>query len=110
MDRRGFLSLIGLGVGGVVIDQAIPLGRMWSFPKNIVIAQRPGIAFETGLGEEVTVRTAYYRWGERTHGFYRTTEIRQADGSWAPISLREFVPMKDFPIVVFPQDSSRTPN
>lgn len=39
MDRRGFLSLLGLGVGGLAIDQAIPLGRVWSFPKEIVVAQ-----------------------------------------------------------------------
>lgn len=35
MDRRGFLKLFGMGVGGVAIGQAIPFGRVWSFPKKI---------------------------------------------------------------------------
>jgi hypothetical protein len=39
MDRRRFLSLFGVGVAGLALDQAIPLGRVWSFPKEIVIAE-----------------------------------------------------------------------
>jgi hypothetical protein len=39
MERRRFLQLFGLGVGGVALHQAIPLGRVWSFPKEIVIAR-----------------------------------------------------------------------
>lgn len=38
MDRRGFLKMLGIAAGGVALDAAIPLGRVWSFPKNIVIA------------------------------------------------------------------------
>lgn len=37
MNRRGFLSALGALVGGLVIEQAIPLGRIWSFPSKIVI-------------------------------------------------------------------------
>jgi hypothetical protein len=37
MNRRGFLSAIGALVGGLAIEQAIPLGRVWSFPSKIVI-------------------------------------------------------------------------
>jgi hypothetical protein len=40
MDRRGFLSLAGLGIAGVALDQAIPFNRVWSFPKKIVTARR----------------------------------------------------------------------
>lgn len=40
MNRRNFLSLLGLGVAGVALDQAIPFGRVWSFPKEIVVAPR----------------------------------------------------------------------
>lgn len=43
MNRRGFLSLLGTGVVGgvfgIAIDQAIPLGRVWSFPKKIVLPE-----------------------------------------------------------------------
>lgn len=42
MDRRRFLGLLGgataVAVGGVVLDQAIPLGRVWSFPSEITVA------------------------------------------------------------------------
>jgi hypothetical protein len=38
MERRRFLQLLGIGAGGIVLEQAIPFGRVWSFPKNIVIA------------------------------------------------------------------------
>lgn len=26
-----------MGIAGIALEQAIPLGRVWSFPKNIVI-------------------------------------------------------------------------
>lgn len=38
MDRRKFLGSLIAGVAGIAIEQAIPLGRVWSFPKKIVIA------------------------------------------------------------------------
>lgn len=39
MNRRYFLALFSAGVAGIALEQAIPLGRVWSFPKEIVIAQ-----------------------------------------------------------------------
>lgn len=36
MDRRGFLKGLGLVIGGVALEQAVPLGRVWSFPAKIV--------------------------------------------------------------------------
>ena len=39
MNRRNFLSLLTAGVAGIALDQAIPLGRVWSFPKKIIIPQ-----------------------------------------------------------------------
>lgn len=35
MERRGFLKALAGVVGGIAIEQAIPFGRVWSFPKNI---------------------------------------------------------------------------
>lgn len=40
MNRRGFLKNIALGIGGIALEQAVPLGRVWSFPKDIVIAPK----------------------------------------------------------------------
>ena len=37
MNRRSFLSLFGVGVAGLALEQAIPLGRVWSFPKKIIV-------------------------------------------------------------------------
>ncbi len=39
MNRRNFLSLFSAGVAGIALEQAIPLGRVWSFPKEIVIPE-----------------------------------------------------------------------
>ena len=39
MDRRRFLTLIGSAIAGIAVDEAIPLGRVWSFSKNIVIPE-----------------------------------------------------------------------
>lgn len=37
-DRRGFLKFLGLGVAGIALEEAIPFNRVWSFPKQIVVA------------------------------------------------------------------------
>jgi hypothetical protein len=42
LSRRGFLSGLTALVGGIALEQAIPFGRVWSFPSKIVIPQ--GIA------------------------------------------------------------------
>ncbi len=35
MNRRGFLAGLGALVGGVLLDKAVPFGRVWSFPSEI---------------------------------------------------------------------------
>ena len=40
VSRRGFIGLFGAAAAGVLLEEAIPFGRVWSFPKNIVIAKR----------------------------------------------------------------------
>lgn len=39
MDRRGFFKVLGIGLGGIALEQAIPFGRVWSFPSEIVIPE-----------------------------------------------------------------------
>jgi hypothetical protein len=46
MDRRGFLRLFGAGVAGIALDQAIPLGRVWSFPSELFVARNKFIPIE----------------------------------------------------------------
>lgn len=58
MNRRGFLKLFGAGVAGIALEQAIPLGRVWSFPKEIKIADPPALAGNTFLTiEYITAET-----------------------------------------------------
>lgn len=42
VSRRGFLRGLGFFAGAAVLEKAIPLGRVWSFPSKIVVW--PGIA------------------------------------------------------------------
>jgi hypothetical protein len=46
MNRRNFLSLFSAGVAGIALEQAIPLGRVWSFPKKIVVPESILFAWE----------------------------------------------------------------
>ena len=38
MNRRELFKSFGLTLGGIAIDQAIPLNRVWSFPSKIVLS------------------------------------------------------------------------
>ena len=53
MDRRGFLKFFSAGVAGIALEQAIPLGRVWSFPKKIVI---PNVFLKTEWITEESLR------------------------------------------------------
>ena len=65
MNRRNFLSLFSAGVAGIALKEAIPLGRVWSFPKKIVIA-RPELTIDElggfrdllAIGDIVTIKQA----------------------------------------------------
>jgi len=35
------MGLLGVGLGGIALEQAIPFGRVWSFPSKIVVP-KPG--------------------------------------------------------------------
>ena len=37
MNRRGFLKMLGAVAGGIALNEAIPLNRVWSFPSKIVV-------------------------------------------------------------------------
>ena len=38
INRRGFLKGLGILVGGMALEEAIPLGRVWSFPSRVIPA------------------------------------------------------------------------
>jgi hypothetical protein len=59
MDRRKFLSLMSASAAGIALDQAIPFGRVWSFPSKIQIAPYWTFPLERGLhlavGDEILI-------------------------------------------------------
>lgn len=38
MNRRELFKSLGLTLGGIALEQAIPLNRVWSFPSKIVVS------------------------------------------------------------------------
>ena len=56
MDRRGFLKFFSAGVAGIALERAIPLGRVWSFPKEIVVG---GVDYAFGLDATVIVARTF---------------------------------------------------
>lgn len=50
MNRRGFLKMLGGGVAGIAIAEAVPLGRVWSFPKVLKF-----IGIDLGYGDATAV-------------------------------------------------------
>lgn len=93
MNRRNFLSLFSAGIAGIALEQAIPLGRVWSFPKEIVIPK-------LSLAE---IETIYLRSAMRE--LSRATG-RNMDFSFAAIRANGW----HFPTAAFPPDSSHTPS
>ena len=96
MNRRNFLSLFSAGVAGIALEQAIPLGRVWSFPKEIVIAEPANEFLETSHITENALRILKSNLTYLTQFDYSYAEIR-ANG-WR------------FPTAAFPPDSSHTPS
>lgn len=54
MNRRGLLKLFGGVVAGVALEQAIPFGRVWSFPKQIALAN---VGVDYGFGDSFSAAT-----------------------------------------------------
>jgi hypothetical protein len=40
MNRRSFFRFLGAGAATLALSEAIPFGRVWSFPSKIVVPQR----------------------------------------------------------------------
>ena len=96
MDRRGFLKFFSAGVAGIALEQAVPLGRVWSFPKEIVVP-RPKLTVDEiyggwKVGSIIRVRIPQ-RWYVRDHSY---AAIRE--NGW------------HFPTAAFPPDNSHTPS
>lgn len=81
MDRRGFLKLFGVGVAGLALEQAIPFGRVWSFPKEIVIGKTLSVRFPPRfeIGDVISVSD---------FGPYIVTRVRPDEleiDLWSPV-------------------------
>ena len=49
MNRRGFLGMLVAAVAGVALNEAIPFGRVWSFPSKIVLPKVVGAVITVRL-------------------------------------------------------------
>lgn len=67
INRRHFLGGLAALVGGVVLEQAIPFNRVWSFPKQIVIAQYSDFVNISDLAEETAIDPQIFRYVYRNH-------------------------------------------
>lgn len=112
MDRRKFLSLFSAGVAGIALEQAIPLGRVWSFPKKIVIADP--------LLDEWGNRLLYADWISletlrilkshlRCTSYFNTDWEKDFKHEFAVGGVVKVKPPRDF-TAAFPPDSSHTPS
>ncbi len=70
LTRRGFLGLFGAAAGGILLEQAIPFGRVWSFPTNIVIA-RPTLTYA-----DITAETVKYITASMVDNIYKMPPLR----------------------------------
>lgn len=130
MDRRKFLGLFSAGVAGIALEQAIPLGRLWSFPKKIVIA-KPALSqfdyvqnynralrvYALEIGDIVTIKSSLH-----FPGYIGPFIITDVHESAAGLSFDLKAPrhhiagtaprsaLDPFPTAAFPPDSSHRPS
>jgi hypothetical protein len=68
LDRRRFLSLLGLGATAALAAEAIPFNRVWSFPKQIVLARPCNVrfirAFDMRENKMICRLDVLYGWNE----------------------------------------------
>lgn len=80
MDRRSFLQKLGLLVGGVALEQAIPLNRVWSFPTVIkygepVIYPELALTVKWITTESLRLLEANLRFREFDQTFWSTLKV-----------------------------------
>jgi hypothetical protein len=117
MNRRSFLSLFGSGIAGIALEHAIPLGRVWSFPKEIVIPKSTFDFSENYTCAMQALNRVVDEWNAKQEtivireifsphpsGFrVKKLEWRRADGTWERLGPSVLT-------AAFPPDSSRTPS
>ena len=120
MNRRNFLSLFSAGVASIALEQAIPLGRVWSFPKEIVVGSNMNFRFPPRLeiGDVVTLRSSL-RFPGYLGPFLVTDVYESAGGLEFDLKAPRHciaglaIPANAldlFPTAAFPPDSSHTPS
>jgi hypothetical protein len=68
LDRRKFLSVLGLGATAALAAEAIPFNRVWSFSKQIVLARPCNVrfirAFDMRENKMICRLDVLYGWNE----------------------------------------------
>lgn len=108
MNRRNFLSLFSAGVAGIALEQAIPLGRVWSFPKKIVITgplevkvpeMFMGVDWGFGYSDLITMREMWRR--SPSGEIWVRRETLKADGSYEELHGWELDAYGSNPLVLY---------
>lgn len=95
MERRTFLAGLGALVGGVLLDQAIPFNRVWSFPKKIVIP-----VFHTPFPDEYFKNSPLLVRLKGLNGMPYWLDPPPHVGPYMGISREPFLPVPVIPAVV----------
>lgn len=106
MNRRGFLKM--MGGAGITLNEAVLLGRVWSFPKNIHIKRTVDLDLITGVDwswsgdSSVVVMTS---WKRTIEGIWTRRDLAHDGVSYRQIHDWRLTPHNRMPIaVVTPAD------
>lgn len=112
MNRRNFLSLLSAGIAGIALEQAIPLGRVWSFPKEIVVPRFRALDIGDVVILSEFLMTGYFEPFIITDVYESATGLEF--GLKAPRhNIAGTAPgkaLEPWPTAAFPPDSSHTPS
>jgi hypothetical protein len=91
MNRRSFFRFLGAGAATLALSEAIPFGRVWSFPSKIVVPLQPlswGECFEapTRVGQTIRIRFPQH-WIVRDFGEYTPAIITPRAENFVVTSL-----------------------
>jgi hypothetical protein len=91
VNRRSFFRFLGAGAATLALSEAIPFGRVWSFPSKIVVPEMPvavGEFFDVPMRVGQTIRIRFpQRWIVRDFGKYTPGVITPRSENFVVTSL-----------------------
>jgi hypothetical protein len=101
VNRRSFFRFLGAGAATLALSEAIPFGRVWSFPSKIVVPEQSvtcGEFFDVPMRVGQTVRIRFpQRWIVRDFGKYTPGVITPRSENFVVTSLSPLQFDRPFP-------------